>query len=140
MSKKTKGVNIRLARKQYAELVTKTQKGEFLDRFCAATGMHRKSAIRSLSQVERPNRKRGRPVIAGPAASGLLSRIWKLAGYPCSKLLKPMLRTWVDSLISAGEVLDDYDKVSEGLKEGHVTRKQLMINATRLLKMAEALQ
>ena len=107
MSKETKGVNIRLARKQYAELVTKKQKGEFLDQFCAATGMHRKSALRCFSQKERPHLKRGRPVTSGPAAKALLSRIWKLAGRPCSKLLKPMLRTWVDSLRDAGEVLDD---------------------------------
>ena len=127
MSKETKGVNIRLARKQYAELVTKKQKGEFLDQFCAATGMHRKSALRCFSQKERPHLKRGRPVTSGPAAKALLSRIWKLAGRPCSKLLKPMLRTWVDSLRDAGEVLDD-GVVAEllGMSERTIDRRLSM--------------
>ena len=39
MTSEEKKVNIRLARRRYAELHSKREKGEFLDQFCAMTVM-----------------------------------------------------------------------------------------------------
>lgn len=107
MTSEEKKVNIRLARRRYAELHSKREKGEFLDQFCAMTGMHRKSAVRCLAPAGRPHRRRGRPFKTGMGARMLLARIWKLAGRPCSKLLRPVLGAWVDSLRRAGDALDE---------------------------------
>ena len=56
MTSDEKKTNLRLARRRYAELEAKKQKGAFLDEFCAMTGMHRKSALRALSRRERRHR------------------------------------------------------------------------------------
>ena len=115
MTNDEKNTNQRLMRRRYAELKSKKQKGALLDQFCAMTGLHRKSAIRSLSPKEKHHRKRGRPFQTGMGARTLLRRIWKQAGRPCAVLLKPVLALWLESLRRAGERLDETE-VSDVLR------------------------
>lgn len=75
---------------------------------------------------------------------GIVMTDWIIAGYENEKDCKYPVSDASHVCMAGGELFMpgsqyDYDKVSEGLKEGRVTRKQLMINATRLLKMGEAL-
>ena len=107
MTSDERKTNLRLARRRYVELKTKKQKGAFLDQFCAMTGLHRKSALRSLSPKVRPHRKRGRPFQTGAGARELLFRVWKLMGRPCAVLLRPVLPEWIESLRQAGASLDE---------------------------------
>ena len=115
MTNDEKKTNQRLMRRRYAELKSKKQKGALLDQFCAMTGLHRKSAIRSLSPKQKHHRKRGRPFQTGMGARTLLRRIWKQAGRPCAVLLKPVLALWIESLRRAGERLDETE-VSDVLR------------------------
>jgi len=104
MTKEEKRTNLRLARRRYAELMSRRERGAFLDQFCEMTGLSRKHAIRILSpKAPKPSRKRGRPRRYGPEVQPLLERIWKLADRPCAKLLVPVLGLWVGSLRRAGE-------------------------------------
>lgn len=103
MTKEEKAQYILLSRRRYGELGCKKEKGSFLDEFCAATGMSRKNAIRRLSPHAPARRRRGRPFKADMRARRLLVRIWKLAGRPCGKLLRPVLGVWVGSLRRRGE-------------------------------------
>ena len=108
MTHEEKKTSLQLARRRYAELKGRKQKGSFLDQFCAMTGMHRKSALRALSSRKRKQSKRGRPVLkTHQAVRKLLFRIRELAGRPCALLLKPVLPLWVSSLRRAGEHLDE---------------------------------
>ena len=62
MTREEKQTNLRLARRRYAELTTRRERGAFLDQFCEMTGLSRKHAIRMLSpKAPKPSRKRGRP-------------------------------------------------------------------------------
>jgi hypothetical protein len=74
-------------------------KGQILDEFCAATGYHRKSALRLLHGPPpgraRPRRRRAAPY--GAPGSQALTAIWEAAGYPWSgrlKALRPLGLPW----------------------------------------------
>lgn len=75
------------------------EKARILDAFCATCGSHRKSAIRTLRQAQRPAprvRKSGRP--SRSARSEIrtpLQRIWQTAHDPCSKRLKAIRSLWL---------------------------------------------
>jgi hypothetical protein len=68
-----------------------------LNSFCAATGYHRKYAIRLLSHPPEPQsrRRRGRPPRYGPQVLRVLSKVWEAAGYPWSVRLKALLPLWL---------------------------------------------
>ena len=77
--------------------------------------------------------------------NGIVMTDWIVAGYENEKDCLHPVSDASHVCMAGGDLFMpgsqyDYDKISEGLKEGCVTRQQLMINATRLLKMAEELQ
>lgn len=71
-----------------------------LDEFCAASGYHRKHAIRLLRTFKRftkpKPKKRGRlPVYHHQEILTPLTQIWLAANLPCSKRLKAVLSLWL---------------------------------------------
>jgi hypothetical protein len=77
---------------------SRREKGRILDEFCQVTGYHRKSALRRLNG-RRPSaprgRRRGRPLVYGPAMASALREIWTAAGYPWSVRLRALLPLWL---------------------------------------------
>lgn len=71
----------------------KAGKERILDEFCAATGYHRKYAIRLLKQGAQPRRlkKSGRTKLYQGAVVAALIRIWEICGRICSRRLHPFL-------------------------------------------------
>ena len=115
MSKPEKRTTLAVCRRRYAELRGKKAKGALLDEFCALTGLHRKHALRMLNARDgRRKRRRGHPKAYSVDAVRLLTRIWKLAGRPCGKLLRPVLKDIIASL-RRHETLDE-DVAAELLK------------------------
>ena len=107
MSNEEKRISKALAKCRYAEMTDKKQKGLLLDEFCAAWGECRKSVIRMLSSKPRPQRKHGRPFKTDMEAQKPLCRIWKLAGRLCSRLLRPVIGLYIESLCRAGVKISD---------------------------------
>jgi transposase InsO family protein len=87
---------ILLMRKRYGVMETKRAKGKVLDEFCETTGLERKHAIKVLRSTAEPLRPAGRkPIYDG--ATEALREIWLLFDQPCSKLLHPVLESYVES-------------------------------------------
>ncbi len=96
MSKQTTAEYTMRMRGRYRAMLTKRARGRLLDEFCATTQLERKHAIKVLRSLHEPLRKAGRkPVYAGAAA--VLRQIWLLFDQPCSKLLHPVLASYVAS-------------------------------------------
>ena len=79
---------------------TKAQKSLILDEFCAATGYHRKHAIRLLRGFKRftkphPKPRGPKPVYDSPELLNALKKIWLAANLPCSPRLKAILPLWL---------------------------------------------
>ena len=98
---------------EYAEAVrgrylrsTKKEKTKILDEFVAATGLHRKAAIRLFNQRGRlPDSKRsGRPRLYSLEAIAALRVAWEAADRLCSKRLRPFLPELVEILRRKGEL------------------------------------
>lgn len=72
---------------------TKSGKARILDEFVAATGYHRKYAIRVLKHGRKTSglRKKGRRKEYQGEVVAALTRIWEICGRICSKRLKPFL-------------------------------------------------
>lgn len=72
---------------------TKTEKERILDEFVAATGYHRKYAIRILKHGPKPKglKKKGRQKVYQGEVVQALTQIWEICGRICSKRLKPFL-------------------------------------------------
>ena len=107
MSNEEKKISKELAKRRYAEVTDKKQKGLLLDEFCVAWGECRKSVIRMLSSKPSPQRKHGRPFKTDMEAQKPLCRIWKLAGRLCSRLLRPVIGLYIESLCRAGVKISD---------------------------------
>lgn len=110
LSREEKQTALAVGRRRYAQLNGKKKRGEFLDGFCAVTGLSRKHAIAALNPRRaptRPPRRRGAPKKAPMKAVNLLARIWKLAGKPCGKLLRPILGAYLAGLRKHGHIDDD---------------------------------
>jgi hypothetical protein len=72
----------------------KAGKQKILDEFIAATGYHRKYAIRILNRQPKPKgvkKKVGRRKVYQGEVIQILTRIWEICGRICSKRLKPFL-------------------------------------------------
>ena len=84
----------------------KAEKKRILDEFVAATGYHRKYAIRLLKRGPRPARgqARGGRTRYGPAVVRALTQLWELSGYLCAKRLQPFLPLLLDALERNGEL------------------------------------
>jgi hypothetical protein len=85
--------------KRYRQ-ASKAAKKKILDEVCAATGYHRKYAIRKIRGIEtcgtprQPARRRREPLY-GPEVLRVLEKIWEEAGYPWSVRLKAIISLWL---------------------------------------------
>jgi hypothetical protein len=86
---------------------SKARKTQILDEFIAATGYHRKYAIRVLKRGPRPRglrKKSGRQKVYQGEVVEVLKQIWEILGRICSKRLKPFLPEIVDVLERCNEI------------------------------------
>ena len=91
----TKEYTVRM-RERYRVMRSKRAKGRVLDEFCETTKLERKHAIKVLRSLSEPLRKAGRKAVYIDAAD-VLHKIWLLFDQPCSKLLHPVLASYVAS-------------------------------------------
>lgn len=91
----TKEYTVRM-RERYRAMTTKRAKGRILDEFCATTKLGRKHVIKVLRSLAEPMRRAGRKAVYFGAAAAL-KKIWLLFDQPCSKLLHPVLASYVAS-------------------------------------------
>jgi len=88
----------------------KAEKGRILEEFCAATGLHRKAAIRLLNQDERPKAvRRGRPRRYGQVVMEPLRLVWEMSDRMCGKLLVSVMPALVAALERHGELQMESD-------------------------------
>lgn len=92
MTSKSKRELLEAIRPRYLR-VSKAAKKRILDEFCAATGYHRKYAIRLLKHGAKPRglKKSGRTKLYQGAVVAALTRIWEICGRICSRRLHPFL-------------------------------------------------
>ena len=88
---------------------SRQQKGWILDEFCAATGYHRKYAIKLLRgpfpRAALPP-GHGRPPVYGPEDAAVLRTCWEIADQVCSKRLAPFLPELLAKLRACGELAE----------------------------------
>jgi len=98
---------------EYAEAVrerysrsSKKVKTKILDEFVAATGLHRKAAVRLLNrESNKSNRKKsGRPKLYSLETVSALKVAWEVSDRLCSKRFKPFLPELVSILKREGEL------------------------------------
>lgn len=92
MSQRSKRELLETIRPRYLK-TNKAGKGQILDEFVAATGYHRKYAMRVLKHGRKAKglRKKGRRKEYQGEVVAVLTRIWEICGRICSKRLKPFL-------------------------------------------------
>jgi len=92
MTSKSKRELLEAIRPRYLK-ANKSEKARILDEFCAATGYHRKYAIRLLKHGPpvRKLKKTGRPKIYQGEVVTALTQIWEICGRICSRRLHPFL-------------------------------------------------
>lgn len=117
------------SKKEYLAAIVKRYKNAsrsgkhlILDEFCAATGYHRKHAIRLLRGFKRftkpqPKRRGPKPVYHSPELLKALKNIWLAANLPCSPRLKALLPLWLSSYaptfgVLTSQVLRDLERIS----------------------------
>lgn len=105
MTNKGKRELLKAVRPRYLK-ADKAQKGRILDEFSAATGYHRKYAIRLL--VHGPpsltTKKLGRRLTYGLDVIAALAEVWEISGHLCGKRLHPFLPELVEALERHGEL------------------------------------
>lgn len=92
MSQRSKRELLKAVRPRYLK-ANKAGKRGILDEFVAATGYHRKYAIRLLKKGPGPKarKKKGRRKVYQGAVVQALTQIWEICGRICSKRLHPFL-------------------------------------------------
>lgn len=105
MTKKGKRELLEALRPRYLK-ASKEGKAKILDEFIAATGYHRKYAIRLLKHGPKPKgwRKRGRSKVYQGEVVQVLEQLWEIAGRICSRRLHPFLGELVTVLERQGEL------------------------------------
>jgi hypothetical protein len=101
---------------------SRLEKHVILNEFCAATGYHRKHAIRRLRGYKRftkpqPKPRGPKPRYDSPELLKALKKIWLAANQPCSPRLKASLPLWLPSYGSTfgdlpPQVLRDLERIS----------------------------
>ena len=100
MSGKEKERFVLRSRLLYGKCTTRSQKSAIIDDLMQYIGYKsRKHAITVLTQSQnrQKRKKKGRRKILETKQVELLREIWAGMGYPCAKLMQPMLRDWVES-------------------------------------------
>jgi len=92
MSQRSKRELLEAIRPRYLK-ANKARKKQILDEFVAATGYHRKYAIRMLRKGPLPKRlkKSGRRKVYQGEVIQALIQVWEICGRICSKRLHPFL-------------------------------------------------
>jgi len=92
MTSKSKRELLEAIRPRYLQ-ANKSEKAHILDEFCAATGYHRKYAIRLLKHgpPAKKLKKTGRSKIYQGEVVAALTQIWEICGRICSRRLHPFL-------------------------------------------------
>lgn len=92
MSQRSKHELVEAVRPRYLK-AKRTQKAQILNEFVAATGYHRKYAIRLLKHGTEPkgHKKTGRRKTYQGEVVSALEQVWEICGRICSKRLKPFL-------------------------------------------------
>ena len=91
MSREGKREVVERLRHRYLQ-AGRREKSKILDEFVALSGMHRKSAIRTLRQgYERGRERRGRKRVYTGAVVTALVEVWRICGCICGKRLRPFL-------------------------------------------------
>lgn len=105
MTNKGKRELLEALRPRYLK-ASKEGKVKILDEFIAATGYHRKYAIRLLKHGPKHKgwRKRGRSKVYQGEVVQVLEQLWELAGRICSRRLHPFLGELVTVLERQGEL------------------------------------
>lgn len=106
MTKQGKRELLQSVRPRYLK-ANKPAKARILDEFTAATGYHRKYAIRLLRHGPKPKglARRGRPKVYRGEVVTALERIWEICGRICSKRLQPFLPEIIAVLERQGELI-----------------------------------
>lgn len=127
MSKKSKDDLVKAIHPRYLQ-ADKVEKGRILDEFVAATGCHRKHAIRRLRQgiPEYRRERRGRKRIYSGDVVGHLARIWKICGHICGKRLQPFLPEMVAVLERHDELVIDAESKALLLQMSAATIDRLL--------------
>jgi len=108
MSLKSKSELLEVVRPRYLK-ASKAEKQKILDEFTAATGYHRKHAIRILkNKVQVQNHIKGKTktyqtIYAGEVVKAL-EQIWEIYGHICSKRLQPFLPEAIKVLERCNEI------------------------------------
>lgn len=105
MTNKGKRELLEALRPRYLK-ASKEGKAKLLDEFIAATGYHRKYAIRLLKHGPQPKgwHKPGRSKVYQGEVVQVLEQLWEIAGRICSKRLHPFLSELVTVLERQGEL------------------------------------
>lgn len=127
MSKKSKDDLVKAIHPRYLQ-ANKREKGRILDEFVAATGCHRKHAIRRLRQgiPECRRERRGRKRTYTGDVVGHLARIWKICGHICGKRLQPFLPEMVAVLERHEELVIDAESKALLLQMSAATIDRLL--------------
>lgn len=104
MSREGKREVVERLRHRYLQ-ASRTEKSKILDEFVALSGLHRKSAIRTLRQgYMRSRERRGRKRVYTGAVVSALVEVWRICGCICGKRLQPFLPEVVPLLERHGEL------------------------------------
>ena len=114
MSGKEKERFVLRSRLLYGKCTTRSQKSSIIDDLMQYIGYKsRKHAITVLTQSQnrQKRKKKGRRKILDTKQVELLREIWAGMGYPCAKLMQPMLRDWVESRRKSQDFPAEYSDV-----------------------------
>ena len=114
MSGKEKERFVLRSRLLYGKCTTRSQKSAIIDDLMQYIGYKsRKYAITVLTQSQnrQKRKKKGRRNILDTKQVELLREIWAGMGYPCAKLMQPMLRDWVESRRKSQDFPAEYSDV-----------------------------
>ena len=114
MSGKEKERFVLRSRLLYGKCTTRSQKSAIIDDLMQYIGYKsRKYAITVLTQSQnrQKRKKKGRRKILDTKQVELLREIWAGMGYPCAKLMQPMLRDWVESRRKSQDFPAEYSDV-----------------------------
>lgn len=114
MSGKEKERFVLRSRLLYGKCTTRSQKSAIIDDLMQYIGYKsRKHAITVLAQSQnrQKRKKKGRRKILDTKQVELLREIWAGMGYPCAKLMQPMLRDWVESRRKSQDFPAEYSDV-----------------------------
>ena len=114
MSGKEKERFVLRSRLLYGKCTTRGQKSAIIDDLMQYIGYKsRKHAITVLAQSQnrQKRKKKGRRKILDTKQVELLREIWAGMGYPCAKLMQPMLQDWVESRRKSQDFPAEYSDV-----------------------------